>query len=54
MDRSWSWSGVGVDVAGVLLSAGGWGGDECCGWERRVGLDGAAEVEGVVPVRVVS
>ena len=38
--ESWSWSGVGVGVAGVLLSAGGWGGDEFwvwCQWECGAG-----------------
>ena len=43
-----------MDVAGVLLSAGGWGGDECwCGASGSAGL-GLEGVEGVVPVRVVS
>ena len=37
LERRWG------GVAGELLSAGGWGGDECwvwCGWSAGLGLDG--------------
>ncbi|OCL00364.1 uncharacterized protein K441DRAFT_719208 [Cenococcum geophilum 1.58] len=63
-EREGGWWSRGVDRgagagagagAGVLLSTGGWGGDECwawCGWSAGLGLDGRRRWR-VVPVRVV-